>query len=101
MKKKIIALVAAAIILCMAATAILLATDVIRPPITQGQRARLQVGMTIDEVVGILGYSGNDVGSGTVILEYPMWSGKTLVVGFIKAEDCIFRVATVNVYSGQ
>ena len=62
-------------------------TPEVKLPITPEPRAQLREGMTIEEVREILGYSGKDIASGTIIYVYEMTTGESFEVCFIGSRD--------------
>lgn len=51
--------------------------------VTLEDSQKIRVGMSIEEVIDILGYGATDVGSGFAILQWPMTDGRFLLIHFI------------------
>lgn len=55
--------------------------------IGEDQAEKLEVGMTFTEAVALLGRPQRDIGSGSMIAEWDMQSGKVLTVGFKPSDN--------------
>jgi len=53
----------------------------------------VEVGMSIDDVIELLGCAGEDIGSGTVIHKYATTDEKNIIISYIMDADGVFRVA--------
>jgi hypothetical protein len=63
--------------------------------ISQAQANNIEIGMSIDEVVDILGFAGADIGSGTIVHEYLLENGEDLIIACSMDSTGVFIVTHI------
>jgi hypothetical protein len=63
--------------------------------ISQEQASCIELGMTIDEVVNVLGFVGEDIGSGSIIYKYSVENGEDLIIACSMDSTGVFIVTHI------